>query len=89
MKATYQITVEELAELMAQALRQCGFQDDYAERYLDAHRKYGWLRPGTNPEILALAELHYTLPSAEMLGPVLPPIPAPPRPKTRHSKPPI
>jgi hypothetical protein len=24
-----------------------------------------------------------------MLGPVLPPIPAPPRPKTRHSKPPI
>lgn len=85
MTSPYQITIDELAALMATALTQCGFPADYQARYIEAHRKHGWLRPNTPPDILALAELHYTLPSAEMLGPVIPPIPAPPRPKTRHA----
>jgi hypothetical protein len=79
MSHPYQITVSELEGLMRQALKQCDFPPDYQERYVAAHQKYGWLRPETHPDILALAEIHYTLPSIESLGPIIPPIPTPPR----------
>lgn len=72
----YKITVDELETLMRQALVQCGFPADYQTRYVEAHRNCGWLRPGTPQAILDLAEIHYTLPSAESLGPVIPPMPA-------------
>lgn len=71
----YQITVEELEELMRDALVKSGFEPEFLERYIEAHRKFGWLRPGTKPELLSLAELHYTIPPATGFGPVIPPMP--------------
>jgi hypothetical protein len=71
----YQITVAELETLMRDALSAAGFAPDYLERYVEAHKNFGWLRPNTSEEILALAEIHYTLPPASGFGPVIPPLP--------------
>lgn len=88
MSHDYQITVEELEVLMREALTTAGFSPPYLERYVSAQKSWGYLRPSTPPDILALAEIHYTLPPAGGFGPVIPPAPTPPRPKTSHAPPP-
>lgn len=77
MSHDYQITVESLEVLMREALVTAGFQPDHVERYVSAHKNCGWLRPSTPPGILALAEIHYTLPPASGFGPAIPPAPYP------------
>lgn len=77
MSHDYQITVESLELLMNEALITAGFEASYRERYISAHKNYGWLRPKTPPDILALAEIHFTLPPASGFGPLIPPSPKP------------
>lgn len=75
MSRHYQITIAELETLMREALQRAGFDGEYLERYVAAHRNFGWLKPGTSDEILALAEIHYTIPPAGGFGPLIPPAP--------------
>lgn len=77
MSEHYQITVAELETLMREALAKAGFRPDYLERYVKAHKNFGWLRPNTPSDILAMAEIHYTIPPASGFGPVIPPAPVP------------
>lgn len=75
MSHDYQITVESLEVLINQALITAGFDASSRERYISAQKNFGWLRPNTPPDLLALAEIHYTLPPASGFGPVIPPAP--------------
>lgn len=75
MSHDYQITVESLEVLINEALVTAGFDAGSRERYILAQKNFGWLRPKTPPDILALAEIHYTLPPANGFGPVIPPAP--------------
>lgn len=75
MRRPYKINVVELEVLITEALEKNGFSESAIERYVDAHRNCGWLRPSTPQDILDLAELHFTLPPAAGFGSVIPPAP--------------
>lgn len=81
MSRDYKITVEDLETLIRETLANCEFSPESVERHVTAQKNYGWLRPNTPSDILALAEIHYTLPPAGGFGPLIPPPP-----KMTHSK---
>ena len=85
MKSEYQITVEALEIEFRKALTRDGWTEWQAEKFIDAQRRTGFLRRDTPPEMLGIAELFCAIPPASGFGPVIPPIPTPPRPKTRHA----
>lgn len=69
---------------MVETLVTAGFGESAIRHHIEAHKNHGWLRPQTPLDILALAEIHYTLPPASGFAPL---IPAPPRQsvsKVRH-----